>query len=290
MANVAEVGRPIVTARSRRSFLSKMLGNSEFWRGLVAIIVFLCLWELGARSKQLFGYALPYVGLLPAPSEVAVAWSKVLTKSGYWQSWYQSFQRVLLGFAAAQLIGIPFGLMLAVNRYFREIFFPPFEVLRPIPPLAWVPASLIFWPTNEMSIAFVTFLGAFFTIVINVLGGARTIDVRYLRAAQSMGASQWHLFWRIILPGHTAFDLHWRGGGHGHHLGSGGCRRDDLGRRHTGRRRARLLHMELLHGRLAAADRRRHDLDRHCRLFVEQRHPLAGRSCHALAASVLMDR
>jgi NitT/TauT family transport system permease protein len=74
-------------------------------------------------------------------------------------------------------------------------------VLRPIPPLAWVPASLIFWPTNEMSIAFVTFLGAFFTIVINVLGGARTIDVRYLRAAQSMGANNWHLFWRIILPG-----------------------------------------------------------------------------------------
>ncbi len=82
MASVAQVGRPIVTARSRRSFLSKALGNSEFWRGLVAIIVFLCLWELGARSKQLFGYALPYVGLLPAPSEVAVAWSKVLTKPG----------------------------------------------------------------------------------------------------------------------------------------------------------------------------------------------------------------
>jgi NitT/TauT family transport system permease protein len=52
-----------------------------------------------------------------------------------------------------------------------------------------------------MSIAFVTFLGAFFTIVINVLGGARTIDIQYLRAAQSMGASQWGLFTRIILPG-----------------------------------------------------------------------------------------
>jgi sulfonate transport system permease protein len=149
----------------------------------------------------LFGNALPYLGLLPAPSEVALAWSKVLTKVGYWESWYQSFMRVLLGFGAAQVIGIPFGLMLAVNKYFREIFFPPFEVLRPIPPLAWVPASLIFWPTNELSIAFVTFLGAFFTIVINVLGGARTIDIRFLRAAQSMGASQWDLFWRIILPG-----------------------------------------------------------------------------------------
>jgi NitT/TauT family transport system permease protein len=51
-----------------------------------------------------------------------------------------------------------------------------------------------------MSIAFVTFLGAFYSIVINVLGGARTIDVRYLRAAQSMGASQWDLFSKIILP------------------------------------------------------------------------------------------
>lgn len=203
MAGVAQVSRPVavVANGSHRSVLRKTLGSSEFWRGVVAIVVFLCLWEIGARSKQLSGYAVPYLGLLPAPSEVAVAWSKVLTKAGYWESWYQSFKRVLLGFAAAQIIGIPFGLMLAVNRYFREIFFPPFEVLRPIPPLAWVPASLIFWPSNELSIAFVTFLGAFFTIVINVLGGARTIDVRYLRAAQSMGASQWDLFWRIILPG-----------------------------------------------------------------------------------------
>ena len=48
-----------------------------------------------------------------------------------------------------------------MNRYFRDIFFPPFEILRPIPPLAWVPASIIFWPTTELSIAFVTFLGAF---------------------------------------------------------------------------------------------------------------------------------
>ena len=143
----------------------------------------------------------PFIGFLPPPSVVAVAWLAVLPKIGYWESWYLSFTRILGGFLLAQLIGIPFGLMLAINRYFRDIFFPPFEVLRPIPPLAWVPASLIFWPTNEMSITFVTFLGAFFTIVINVLGGARTIDVRYLRAAQSMGANQWDLFWKIILPG-----------------------------------------------------------------------------------------
>jgi NitT/TauT family transport system permease protein len=112
-----------------------------------------------------------------------------------------SFFRVMAGFLAAMLIGIPFGLLLAVSRTAFGTGFPVFEVLRPIPPLAWVPASILFWPTQEMSIAFVTFLGAFFTIVINVVGGARSIDIRYFQAARSMGSSQSDIFWRIILPG-----------------------------------------------------------------------------------------
>ena len=140
MASVGEISRPIIVARSRRSFLVRTVGRPEFWRGLVSIVVFVCLWELGSRSKEWFGYQLPYVGLVPPPSDVAAAWSKVLVKWGYWESWYQSFKRVLTGFLAAQIICIPFGLMLAVNKYFRDIFFPPFELLRPIPPLAWVPA------------------------------------------------------------------------------------------------------------------------------------------------------
>ncbi len=83
-----------------------------------------------------------------------------------------------VGFSAAVIVGIPFGLLLAINRTFRGIAFPVFELLRPIPPLAWVPASIIFWPTQELSIDFVIFLGAFYTIVINVVGGARAIDIR----------------------------------------------------------------------------------------------------------------
>lgn len=175
--------------------------STELRRGIMAIFVFLVVWQFGALIDDWTGYDMLGIGLVPPPVDVLITWADVIPNLGYWQSWVSSFQRVLAGFLVAMIVGIPFGLMLAVNKYFRGIFFPPFEILRPIPPLAWVPASLIFWPTNEMSIAFVTFLGAFFTIVINVLGGARAIDVRYLRAAQSMGASQWHLFYRIILPG-----------------------------------------------------------------------------------------
>ncbi|MDE2208801.1 MAG: ABC transporter permease, partial [Betaproteobacteria bacterium] len=127
-------------------------------------------------------------------------WMGLVGDPGYWQSWYLSLLRVLAGFLTAMVIGIPLGLLMAVSRNFNDTFFPTFEMLRPIPPLAWVPASIIFWPTQELSITFVTFLGAFFTVVINVLGGAESIDVRYFQAAQAMGASKWDTFRRIVLP------------------------------------------------------------------------------------------
>ena len=199
--------------------MKKMLSNPVFWRGAMSIVVFLVLWELGARSKQwmapeffapfkellgVMGFKkdyLPWIGAVPAPSAVLQSWIGVLGDAGYWHSWYMSFFRVMGGFLAAMIIGIPFGLALAVSRVAHGVAFPVFEVLRPIPPLAWVPASIIFWPTQESAIIFITFLGAFYTIVINVLGGARSIDVRYFQAAQSMGSSKLDMFRRIVLPG-----------------------------------------------------------------------------------------
>jgi NitT/TauT family transport system permease protein len=180
--------------------VSDLLSNRRFWRGAVSIVGFLALWELGSRSQQWFGFPMPFVSQVPAPSAVAVTFLQLAQSSAYWYSWYLSTARVFGGFIAAMLIGIPLGLAMAVSRTFYGTFFPVFEVLRPIPPLAWVPASIIFWPTQEMSIAFVTFLGAFYAIVINVIGGAQAIDVRYFQAARSMGSSGWDVFRRIILP------------------------------------------------------------------------------------------
>jgi NitT/TauT family transport system permease protein len=199
--------------------LKAMASDRRFWRGMASIAVFLALWEIGSRSGQwmaadvfaplrelvlAMGFKkpyLPWIGAVPAPSAVLASWLKVVDDPSYWQSWYMSFFRVMSGFITAMLVGIPFGLLLAVSRTAYGIGFPAFEVLRPIPPLAWVPASIIFWPTQELAISFITFLGAFYTIVINVLGGARSIDSRYYQAAQSMGASRWDVFRRIILPG-----------------------------------------------------------------------------------------
>lgn len=185
----------------RAGKLESILSDITLRRGILSMVIFLILWEVGFRFDGWFGVMVPFIGKIDAPSLVVMRWSEVVLKPGYWESWYLSFGRVFFGFLVAQVVGIPFALAMAVNKYFRGMFFPPFEILRPIPPLAWVPASIIFWPTTELSIMFVTFLGAFYTIVINVLGGARSIDIQYLRAAQSMGATQWDLFRKIILPG-----------------------------------------------------------------------------------------
>lgn len=169
-------------------------------RAIISITVFLILWEVGSRSKEWAGFTMPWIGLIPPPTNVLAVWWDLLGDAGYWQSWYLSLMRVLSGFVAAMVIGIPLGLLMAVSRTFNSITFPSFEILRPIPPLAWVPVAIIFWPTEELSIAFVTFLGAFFTVVINVLGGARSIDMRFYQSAQAMGSSQWDIFKRIVLP------------------------------------------------------------------------------------------
>jgi NitT/TauT family transport system permease protein len=175
--------------------------NQSTRRALIACTAFLIVWQLGASSGTWLGYKLPVLGNIPSPLSVAYGWSTLVHDPQYWSSWYVSFVRVIEGFTGALFVGVPFGLLMAVNKTARGICFPVFELLRPIPPLAWVPAAVIFWPTQELSIDSVIFLGAFYTIVINVVGGAQSIDARLVQVAQSMGGSRWNIFRRVILPG-----------------------------------------------------------------------------------------
>ena len=172
----------------------KQLFSRTTLRGIIAIIVFTVLWEICSRLQ------VPIVGNVPPPTSVLHALGRQLVSKSYWASWADSFVRILTGFAIAQVFGIPLGLLLGVNKRARYIIYPIFEIMRPIPPLAWVPIAVIFWPTTELSMMFVTFLGAFFTVVLNIVGGARAIDVRYIRAAHSLGSTRSDIFWKVMLP------------------------------------------------------------------------------------------
>jgi NitT/TauT family transport system permease protein len=183
---------------SRQGFnwlkLKKQLFSVTTFRGILSIILFTVFWEICSRLH------LPIIGNVPPPSSVLKALSVQVVSKAYWMSWVDSFVRILTGFAIAQVLGIPLGLLLGINKTARELIYPVFEIMRPIPPLAWVPMAVIFWPTTELSMMFVTFLGAFFTVVLNIVGGARSIDVRYIRAAYSLGSTRGDIFWKVMLP------------------------------------------------------------------------------------------
>src|ERR1700722_16583231 len=166
----------------------------EWILATVSLTSLTLLWEFAAAL------GIPGIENLPPPSAVIRESAKLLHSELYWTAWGLSLRRIAYGFLAAQIVGVPLGLALAMNRVARDTIFPVVEILRPIPPVAWIPVAIIFWPTRELSVMFIVFLGAFWVVLLNTIGGAAGIDPNYRRAAQSLGSTQSDLFWRIVLP------------------------------------------------------------------------------------------
>ena len=160
---------------------------------LTSIAAVLILWEIfGRRINPVFG---------SYPSAIAVAFWELAVSGQLWSALYESLRPFLLGYALAIVIGVPLGLLIGRYRVARDLLLPACEVLRPIPAIAWVPMSIMLWPNNEASIVFITFIGAFFPILLNTIHGVTALDSILLRAAHCLGANEAKLFWNVILPG-----------------------------------------------------------------------------------------
>jgi NitT/TauT family transport system permease protein len=123
----------------------------------------------------------------------------------YYQHILISLRRIAIAFALASGIGVPVGLLLGWSRGCREYVFPVFELLRPIPVLAWVPLAIIMFPGSEAPVLFLTFLASFFATALNTMLGVDTIDRSYVLAAQCLGASRWQVFRHVVIPGALPF-------------------------------------------------------------------------------------
>ncbi|MBI3435945.1 MAG: ABC transporter permease [Proteobacteria bacterium] len=163
--------------------------------GIVSLVAFVALWQAAVSLR------IPYISNLPFPGQVWNSLGEAAGTSGYWLSWVASLKRILISFIIAQVVGVPLGLFMGMSKPFRQLIFPVFEIVRPIPPIAWIPLAILFWPTEELSIYALTFIGPFFVIVLNVMQGVASIDQSFKRAALSLGAKPSDIFWKIMLPG-----------------------------------------------------------------------------------------
>lgn len=112
-----------------------------------------------------------------------------------------SLYRVLIGFAIGSALGFAVGVAIGWNDRIRDLLNLPMELLRPIPPLAWIPLAIIWFGIGDSSKVFVIALGSFFVMLTNTEKGIRTLDPAMLRQGRSYGLRGSALIRRVVVPG-----------------------------------------------------------------------------------------
>jgi NitT/TauT family transport system permease protein len=189
------------------SRLAQWLRSARPYLMLLGFALFLGFWYLTVEA-----WKLPRFSQMPGPTAVITEWldpDPVYGLSIYSPEYYQhiwvSTRRVLIAFLLATATGVPLGLFLGWSQRFKEYVFPVFELLRPIPPLAWVPLAIIMFHGSETPIIFLTFLASFYATTLNTMLGVQSIDVSFVRAAYCLGAKRRQVFWHVVVPGAMPF-------------------------------------------------------------------------------------
>lgn len=164
---------------------------------LVSLIAGVLLWQYVTAHQVQFVLRFANV---PTPAEVWAQLSALLRSPDFYLNIAISVRRVGISFGVAALLGVPLGLAMGRSSLITDIAGPYIEILRPIPAVAWIPMAIIMWPTNEESIVFITFLGAFFPIVINTVHGVEQTPEVLVRAARTLGARTRSVVWHVVLP------------------------------------------------------------------------------------------
>jgi NitT/TauT family transport system permease protein len=195
-----ELPNTLITRAVTRSSVPRDRARRLFWAlatTALSLSLFLLAWYIATLYR--FEFYVRFTNI-PTPGAVFDAFIAQIQVPAFQTHIVNSVRRIAIGFGLAVIVAVPLGL--AIGRYerFRVLVYPAIDVLRPIPAIAWVPMSIMLWPTNETSICFITFLGAFYPILVNTVGGVSAIDAVYLRAARTLGATEMFLLRTVVLP------------------------------------------------------------------------------------------
>jgi NitT/TauT family transport system permease protein len=164
---------------------SQMQKNGkDRWLGALAIILALVIWEIIAAV------VIRYPFILPAPTDVAAAFVNLLRHGTLLLDLEDSLVHFAIGLGVAILVGIPLGIAMGWNRRFNAFIDPIIELLRPIPPLSWIPFAIIWFGLTAWSAGFVIFVGAVFPIIINTYSGFRSVPRIFVEAGKMLGCTK----------------------------------------------------------------------------------------------------
>jgi NitT/TauT family transport system permease protein len=138
---------------------------------------------------------------LPTVTEIVGAFGRRVGVQGYWLDLGQSLIRILTGFALAAVIGVVTGILLGRSNAFANVLGPLTELARPIPAIAIVPVAILLFPSDEAGIVFITFLAAYFPIMVSTRHAVRALPTIWEDSVRTLGGSRWDVLLRVVLPG-----------------------------------------------------------------------------------------
>lgn len=159
---------------------------------VLAIALILFGWQVAA-------WFLPEFLMPGVPAVMARLWEE-LQGPAFRAAIGNSLLRLSVGYAAALLFGIGFGLIGAVLFFFREVLRSAIIILQSIPSIAWVPLFLILMGFGNLPIIVVVALAAFFPAALSVMNATESVQKVHVSAARVMGASRWQMIKHVYLP------------------------------------------------------------------------------------------
>jgi ABC-type nitrate/sulfonate/bicarbonate transport system permease component len=194
-------GPAAAAAAPRRRSRGPRLGPVRMLRRALVLVLLLVVWEVGVRAG-VFGERMEL--LLPPPSTVVSTGWDLLRDGTLGTAAGQSLLRVVTGVLVAVLIAIPIGGMIGWSRLGEDVFDPLMEMLRPIPPIAWIPLAILWFGLTPSAAVFIIVVGGFFPTLVSTAAGVRGVERGMIEAAQTLGArGQLAILRKVVVPAAT---------------------------------------------------------------------------------------
>lgn len=184
---------PVPIGMKRHGTLRKVMANKTV-RAVIGLGAFFGVWQ------ALTGLGIVEGFLLPSPMAVAAALVDMAIEGSLWTHLSASLVRVFVGFFLACVVGMLLGLVCGWWRSVSDYVRPVIEALRPIPPLAWIPITILWFGLGDSASYFLVFLGAFFPAFVATYTAVRGLDRNQMNAALCLGATPWQLFFDVLIP------------------------------------------------------------------------------------------
>ena len=162
---------------------------------LILPIIIVIFWYLITDGLHIVN---PYI--LPSPIEVCASAWELIVSGELLQNTVDSLVKVFGGLLLAAVVAIPFGILLGWYKTLEDLCSFVISILRPIPPIAWIPFSILWFGIGTVPAIFIIFMGCFFPILVYTIDGVKRTDNVLIESAQTLGASDRKVLTRVVLP------------------------------------------------------------------------------------------